>query len=648
MEKSTARLLFLLVSLLLTGPISALDLFVPAPEDAGKDYVDSARLDPYYVDAQLLEADVALLHELRLADKEGSISPPLKLNLDVGLPDEFTPESFEDLGPSRFLIYGSLSDESSSGTGILLVDHDLVVGTLRWPGLGIFEIRFVQGKVHAIHEVHPGYYVDCETLEPAPNLDTVPSAPTKQAGTPLIDLLVVYTRGARLQASPMGGIQNSIELAVAEANMAYQNSLVNHRLRLVATREVSYVETDRSEALDNITEPSDGFIDEVHDIRNEVGADVVSFFIDRGDGGVGWQMSSVNASFEDLAFNVVDQRVAATFLVLAHEVGHNMGAAHERGNGSAGAFLFSHALNTDSFTTVMNSVSSSTTIPFFSNPAVVSPTNGEPTGIGAPSISSADNVRTLNQTSEVVADFRTRRFDVHPQSHDVRAAGQSVSFAVSHDGPGLAEWEATIISGDDWVSFPGTFTGINSGSIRVDAIPNTSGLDRVATIEVRSMGAVNATVPVTVSQPSCDGPSPPVNVSASDGTIPGAVHISWDSVVGARDYRVYRSASPNGGFAPISGFISGTTFDDTSTPPSPPRQFLGCGSPPPAQSYYVITARDSCDEGEFSSIDSGFPGEPPPAKTQATLLNLRPTGDVWTLLVLLLILTLWRPSRHQG
>jgi peptidyl-Asp metalloendopeptidase len=88
---------------------------------------------------------------------------------------------------------------------------------------------------------------------------------------------VVYTPVARATAGGTTAMSALINLAVLETNTAYLRSGVIPRLGLVHQQEVNYTEsTSFSEDLDRLTNPSDGFIDTVHALRNTYGADMVS------------------------------------------------------------------------------------------------------------------------------------------------------------------------------------------------------------------------------------------------------------------------------------------------------------------------------------------------------------------------------------
>ena len=99
-----------------------------------------------------------------------------------------------------------------------------------------------------------------------------------------IDVAVVYTRAARDAAGGVAAIEAEIDLMVAETNQAYETSGVNHRVALVDRSEVPYSETgDGSLYLDHLRDPSDGHLDDVHTLRDRVGADLVHMIVAEAD-----------------------------------------------------------------------------------------------------------------------------------------------------------------------------------------------------------------------------------------------------------------------------------------------------------------------------------------------------------------------------
>ena len=108
---------------------------------------------------------------------------------------------------------------------------------------------------------------------------------------------------------------------------------------------MSYTESGNfSTDLNRLTNSSDGFMDNVHALRNTYGADLVSLIIEGTSlCGLGWLMTTESNSFQALAFSVVARICATGNFSFGHELGHNMGLQHDRMNTSSdGVFPFSH------------------------------------------------------------------------------------------------------------------------------------------------------------------------------------------------------------------------------------------------------------------------------------------------------------------
>ena len=98
----------------------------------------------------------------------------------------------------------------------------------------------------------------------------------------MIDVAVFYTPAAREEEGGIDEVEMSIDRMVAETNAAYQASGVHQRINLVVVEEVvgytQAVDTGLGESLTDLRRlllPSDGHMDEVHDIRDMVAADIV-------------------------------------------------------------------------------------------------------------------------------------------------------------------------------------------------------------------------------------------------------------------------------------------------------------------------------------------------------------------------------------
>ena len=137
-----------------------------------------------------------------------------------------------------------------------------------------------------------------------------------------IDVAVVYTPAAREEAGGAAAVEAVIDLMIAETNQAFEASAVRARVALVARSEVQYTEAGDFRDIDRLADPTDGYMDEVHAMRDRTGADLVHLVFKRQDhpfGGVARRPG---------AFGLTCQHCGGgTF---AHELGHNMGLRHDR------------------------------------------------------------------------------------------------------------------------------------------------------------------------------------------------------------------------------------------------------------------------------------------------------------------------------
>ena len=136
-----------------------------------------------------------------------------------------------------------------------------------------------------------------------------------------IDLAVVYTPAVRTVS---GNIEAVIDLMVRETNQALRASGVQHRIALVERSEVQYTESggDLRDDLRRLANPSDGYMDEVHALRDRVGADLVHLIVHE------LEPETCGRAFIQGAFGV-SQRFCVGW-TFAHELGHNLGLRHDR------------------------------------------------------------------------------------------------------------------------------------------------------------------------------------------------------------------------------------------------------------------------------------------------------------------------------
>ncbi len=230
----------------------------------------------------------------------------------------------------------------------------------------------------------------------------------------LIDILVVYTPAAAAAMGGTAGIEQLIDDGMAELNLAMTNSLVSTQYRLVGAEEVAYGEPGSlGTALNQLRRPDDGFLDHVHQRRDEVMADLVMLMTATGDvcGIANLGVGPGNTPTQKNAFSVVQVGCAtANVHAFAHEIGHNMGLHHDWAaspctNGSS-RFAKGYVAPGDAYETVMGTLSPAPRVLYFSNPAVTY--DGVPTGIAIGNPEPSDNATALMLSAPVVAKYRNR------------------------------------------------------------------------------------------------------------------------------------------------------------------------------------------------------------------------------------------------
>ncbi len=315
----------------------------------------------------------------------------------------------------------TIATHGTTMTGTILSNHRL------------YKIEAAGGNLHRLVEVdeealppdhHPLVVADDDpvaaplTEGTSPQTDTTAAA----AGDAVVDLLVVYTSAAKTQEGGQAAMEALIALGVDSANQAYSNSQIAMQLRLVHTAEVAYTESGAIDAdLTRLRSTTDGIMDQVHQLRDQHNADLVALIVDNGGGfcGIAYVMANgPRAGFASSAFSVTARDCVVTD-TLAHELGHNMGNAHDRATGGTGVYPYSYGYRDEigKFRTIMAYACPTQSCPrvkFFSNPRLLY--NGRPLGIDhtVNPTNSADNARSMNDVRQIVAAWRTGTADVTP------------------------------------------------------------------------------------------------------------------------------------------------------------------------------------------------------------------------------------------
>jgi hypothetical protein len=149
------------------------------------------------------------------------------------------------------------------------------------------------------------------------------------ASPTVIDVMVVHTQELHSLTDAW------IAQAIDETNVAYGNNNVPIRLRYVGRHETSYVEpssntsSNLGQTVIYMQDPEDGIMDDVPIARNDVGADVVIFATTHHYAcGSAFGIASNGPAAPDWAFVAISTGCWSGQYVLAHEMGHTMGAMH--------------------------------------------------------------------------------------------------------------------------------------------------------------------------------------------------------------------------------------------------------------------------------------------------------------------------------
>jgi len=276
------------------------------------------------------------------------------------------------------------------------------------------------------------------TISCSPDANLLPTDPAQ------IDILIVYTPAAAAWAASSGGINNVIAGAMAQTSAVMGNQRNGDSFNLVHSQQITYTEAsggnDMGTDLNRLTNPNDGFMDEVHQIRKQYNADIVVLLTQANDyGGLGWVLNNVNGSYTH-AFNIVRVQQASWTNTSIHEIGHNMGMLHEVENNSISPPLFPYAYGwywTGNNSTVYGSVMSYTgaEAPFFSNPNELyyGAATGTPT---------ANNAQVFRNIKHVVAFYSDRINNLPDAPTNIVVSTPTATTGGTTAGGATISWDA--------------------------------------------------------------------------------------------------------------------------------------------------------------------------------------------------------------
>ncbi|MHB8790094.1 MAG: reprolysin-like metallopeptidase [Desulfobulbaceae bacterium] len=500
---------------------------------------------------------------------------PLLLNLfpDVELP--VTIQSIHGNSSGSMTWTGKVDGEEKSLV-LLIVRDGIMTGNIS-VGTKQYQVRPAGNNLHVVHEIDPAGYPSERDPDPVAYPPSDSSSDTPSSATDdtvsldaaildgretrrVIDVMVAYTAAARSAQGGTTAMLNLIDLAVAETNTGYTNSGINQELNLVHTVEVSYTESgDIQLDRDRLKNPSDGYMDNVHTLRDTYSADLVPLIVANGGSycGIAFIMDPVSTQFEDSAFCVVADECATGYYSFGHELGHIMAARHDWYVDwtDISPFTYNHGLTnpTDQWRTVMaynnaceDAGTSCTRLLYWSNPDKTY--GGDPMGVREGSFQAADNRKTLANTGFVVANFRVKNTSTTPSEEFSSGAVPTISIASGGPMFDVRAKKATIIHGFSVVFQaatvvprieiyyrPGTYVGFDAdpsswilagsaNNVTVNANPSATYLP----IDIDIRIPAGETYAFYIN--TLDGPAPATNISYLAGTSEGALYAEDDSL----------------------------------------------------------------------------------------------------------------------
>jgi hypothetical protein len=217
----------------------------------------------------------------------------------------------------------------------------------------------------------------------------------------VIDVIVAYTKKAASNYSDVK--RELVDLSIEEANESFRQSGIGQvKLRLVHAHQTDYVEEGAHfDHVWRFADKGDGYMEEIHPLRDKYKADVGILIVDDPKG---CGLATRVYADADEAFAVVHHECAAASYTLAHEIGHLIGARHDLNlDKNLSPFPYGHGyVNGTKWRDIMSykeSCGGCPRLPVWSSPTIQ--VKGEPAGSA-----DLDNARVIAEQAGRVAAFR--------------------------------------------------------------------------------------------------------------------------------------------------------------------------------------------------------------------------------------------------
>jgi hypothetical protein len=233
----------------------------------------------------------------------------------------------------------------------------------------------------------------------------LPTFAVMMAAPTVVDVTVAYTDNVA-DGRTDSAMRTAVLGAFAEVNRVYANSDTNTLINVVSINPTNYSENgDLSQDLTRLGTAGGGFLADVRRNRNNDGADLAMLLVGRTDSdtiGIAYEYSAETQD-DQLAYSVV---YGLNGDVMAHEIGHNLGAGHDVGvdaqDDAPAPYAHAFSVSGDDgriYHDVM-SYAKGTELPFFSSPKF----SWQGKLLGDPR--TADNARIVREIAPIVAAYR--------------------------------------------------------------------------------------------------------------------------------------------------------------------------------------------------------------------------------------------------
>ena len=481
----------------------------------------------------------------------------------------------------------------------------------------IFAISLSNESAFTQKEDHSDFVEVSGQSQPNASVTSVCDFGSPCPGSSVIDIMVVYTPQAETSWGGQANTIANITQAVTGMNSSMSNSGINNvTFRLVHTEKVNYTESGNfSTDLTRLSGTSDGYMDNVHALRDQYGADIVSLVIGSPTNtcGIGYLNTNPSAYSAGNAFNVSLYSCVVGNFTIAHESGHNMGLRHDWYVDASTTPCSHHHGYVNEVALAQGTSSSAssrwrtimayndrcavagfncTRVNIWSNPNLTY--NGDAAGQAIGSAEPSDEAYAFYRMACLVAAFRsqgagnggdetcsapTELSTLNITTTSSTASWSPVSGAYSYE----VDYKAA--SSGLWINIASGLTSTSWGLAAMS--PGTSYDWRVRANCSSGASAYTQTQFTTLSSTSCNAPSglSTINITTSSATA------TWNPVSGANSYDVDYKASSSGSWINIA---SGTTATSWS--------LLGM----PAATSFDWRVRANCSSGSSGYTQTTF------------------------------------------